>query len=296
MPVLVTRGPRQRRRALAGAVLAALVAVSGCGGSGDTTQQADPPAPATTGLPKAADDPGIEDLMTSTGMTPRARRTFTKADPRIEDSATLNRSCADVIDSAPGASRSHTYGCVIDGVIHVRSFARPEVRDLIYVSAVHELLHVVYAQLPRAERERLDAELNVARAGNPALEERLEVYKNAAEDTPDEVHALLGTEFAGLSPALEAHFAKYFDRNLVLDAFRRSLGDREAEIRALQARVDELEGELTALKATMDAQEEAGNLRAFNANVARYNELVDEHNTAVAVSNQKVDDYNHITD
>ena len=234
--------------------------------------------------------------MTSTGMTPRARRTFTKADPRIEDSATLNESCAEVIDTAPGSSRSHTYGCVIDGDIHVRSFARPEVRDLIYVSAAHELLHVVYAQLPRAERERLDEELNAARAGNPALEERLKVYKDAAEDTPDEVHSLLGTEFAGLSPALEAHYSKYFDRNLVLAAFRQSLGDREDEIRALQARVDELEQELTTLKATMDAQEEAGNLRAFNANVARYNDLVDEHNTAVAVSNQKVDEYNHITD
>ena len=240
--------------------------------------------------------------MTSTGMTPRARRTFTKSDPHIEDSATLNESCAEVIESAPGSSRSHTYGCVIDGVIHVRSFARPEVRDLIYVSAAHELLHVVYAQLPRAERERLDEELNAARAGIPALEERLKVYKDAAEDTPDEVHSLLGTEFAGLSPALEAHFSKYFDRNLVLGAFRQSLGDREDEIRALQARVDELEQELTSLKATMDAQEEAGNLRAFNANVERYNDLVDEHNTAVAVSNQKVDEYNthhrlrHITD
>ena len=85
------------------------------------------------------------------------------------------------------------------------------------------------------------SELNAARAANPALEERLEVYKEAGEDTPDEVHSLLGTEFAGLSPALEAHYAKYFDRNLVLDAFRRSLGDREDEIRALQARVDELE-------------------------------------------------------
>ena len=46
----------------------------------------------------------------------------------------------------------------------------------------------------------------------------------------------------------------------------------------------------------MDAQEAAGNVRAFNTNVARYNELVEEHNNAVAVSNQKVDEYNHITD
>ena len=180
--------------------------------------------------------------------------------------------------------------------IHVRSFPRPEVRDLIYVSAAHELLHIVYVQLPRAERERLDVELNAARAGTPALEERLKVYKDSGEDTEDEVHSLLGTEFAGLSPALEAHYSKYFDRNLVLAAFRQSLGDREEEIRALQARVDELEQELTSLKATMDAQEAAGNVRAFNTNVARYNELVEEHNNAVAVSNQKVDEYNHITD
>ena len=234
--------------------------------------------------------------MVSTGMTPRARRTFTKADPHIEDADTLAQTCADVIDSAPGSSRSHTYGCVADGTIHVRAFDRTEVRDLIYVSAAHELLHVVYVQLPRAEREALDAELGAARAANPLLEERLDVYKEAGEDTPDEVHSLIGTEFAGLSPALETHFAKYFDRTLVLDAFRRSLGDREEEIRTLQARVDDLESQLTDLKSTMDAQEENGSLRAYNANVARYNVLVEEHNDAVALSNQKVDEYNHITD
>ncbi|MEA2843185.1 MAG: hypothetical protein QOJ69_856, partial [Actinomycetota bacterium] len=246
-PAPVTRRPAWTRRwALAVAVALSLV-LSGCssGSSGSSGSGADPPpadspASVTTAPPKAAADPGIEDLMVSTGMTPRARRSFTKSDPQIEDASTLAVTCADVIDSAPGSSRSHTYGCVVDGNIHVRAFDRPEVRDLIYVSAAHELLHVVYAQLPRAERDSLDAELNAARAGSAVLEERLKVYKDAGEDTPDEIHSLLGTEFPGLSPALEAHYAKYFDRALVLDAFRRSLGDREDEIRALQARVDEL--------------------------------------------------------
>ncbi len=305
-PAPVTQRPAAPTRRWAqvtavAAVVALTLVLAGCGSGGGRDDaadppQADPPASVTTAPPKPAADPGIEDLMVSTGMTPRARRTFTKADPRIEDASTLAQTCADVIDSAPGSSRSHTYGCVVDGTIHVRTFSEPEVQNLIYVSAAHELLHVVYVQLPRGERESLDSELNAARAANPVLEERLEVYKKAGEDTPDEVHSLLGTEFPGLSPALEAHYAKYFDRNLVLDAFRRSLGDREEEIRALEARIDDLAAQLTDLKATMDAQEIDGNLRAYNANVSRYNDLVNEHNDAVALSREKVETYNHITD
>jgi hypothetical protein len=286
----------RRRAAVVAALIASLIALAGCASSDGASQTADPPASVTTAPPKPAADPGIEDLMVSTGMTPLARRIFTRARPHIEDTATLADSCAEVVDAAPGSSGSHTYGCVADGAIHVRAFTRPEVRDLIYVSAAHELLHVVYAQLARTERASLDVELDAARAANPLLEERLEVYKSAGEDSPDEVHSLLGTEFAGLSPTLEAHYAKYFDRKLVLDAFRRSLGEREDEIRALQSQVDDLERRLTDLKATMDAQEQGGNLRAYNANVARYNDLVEEHNAAVALSNQKVDDYNHLTD
>jgi hypothetical protein len=212
----------------------------------------------------------------------------------VEDTATLAQSCG-TVDAAAGPDGTHTFGCLVDGTIHLRSFAQPEVRDLVYVVAAHELLHVVYARLSRSERAVLDVELEAARRGNALLEERLEVYAEVAEDGPNEVHSVLGTEFAGLSPALETHYGRYFDRALVLSVFRRTLGDREDQIRALKASIEQMEADLDAIQAELDAYEAAGDFDAYNEAVARFNALVGEHNAAVRRVNALVDEDNRLT-
>ena len=79
------------------------------------------------------------------------------------------------------------------------------------------------------------------------------MYAAVDEDTTNEVHSVLGTEFADLSPTLEAHYAEYFDRGLVIDAYQRTLGDREDEIRALKASIADMEVRLDHLQAELDA-------------------------------------------
>ncbi len=273
---------RARLRFAAAAALAAALAGAGCAAPGPESQVTRG-APITTTPP----DPAVVDLMEATGMTPEARRMFLTARPSLEDKATITESCAGL--DAAGIGTTHTYGCVVQGKIHIRVFGATELADMRYVVAAHELLHVVYANLRTAERVRLDAELERARAGDAVLEERLEVYAASAGDTPNEVHAVLGTEFAGLSPELEAHYARFFDRSLVLSAFQRTLGDREAAIRALEAKVDELKGRLDAMSAEMDALRADGDLRTFNARVPTYNALVRQINAAIADLRKLVD-------
>jgi hypothetical protein len=210
----------------------------------------------------------------------------------LEDKATLAQSCAGLDTSASGTA--HTFGCVVGGKVHVRRFSSPELHDLIYVVAAHELLHVVYGQLSAAERVRLDAQLQLARADNAVLEDRLRVYAASADDTPNEVHSVLGTEFGSLSPDLSAHFARYIDRTRVLSAFRSTLGDREAEIRRLEVAVDEMKDRLDTMSAEMEALRAAGDLRAFNARVPTYNVLVREHNAAVDDLQAKVAEHKEL--
>ena len=161
--------------------------------------------------------------------------------------------------------------------------------------AAHELLHVVYGRLTRGERLAIDPELESARFENAVLEERLEVYAAVDEDTTNEVHSVLGTEFADLAPTLEAHYAEYFDRSLVIDAFQRTLGDREDEIRTLKASIAEMEVRLDQIQAELDAQQAVGDIEGYNANVARFNALVAEHNAAVRRVNTLVDEDNRLT-
>jgi len=257
-------------------VLAALLAACSAGGPQSTLSRAPTTGRTTTTVPV---NPAVVDLMDGAGMTPDARKVFVAASPSIEDKATLGASCASLDTSASGSA--HTYGCVVQGRVHIRLFSAPELHDMIYVVAAHELLHLVYEELTVGDRVRLDRELDAARAGNAALEDRLKVYAASADDTPNEVHSVLGTEFAGLSPDLEAHYGRYIDRSLVLAAFARTLGEREAEIRRLQASVDEMKGRLDAMAADMDALRAAGDLRTFNARVPVYNGLVRQYNAAV---------------
>lgn len=290
------------RRAAALALAAVLGACSSGGATGELTSGtgADPsstgaPGPAlatTTTSPPPAVGPSIENLMAGAGMTPLGRRLFVEARPELQEASRLEVDCGIDTPSEPGDT--HTFGCLVRGRIHVRSFAAPELRDLSYAVAAHELLHVVYIRIPAAERRALDAELSAARAGNAVLEDRLSIYAESGDDTLDEVHSVLGAEFAGLSPALEAHYGRYFDRAKVLAAYQGTLGHRDDELRELKARAEELGRQLEALRDEMDALERAGDIRTYNARVTTYNAILREHNAAAGRFNEQLAEYRRL--
>ena len=287
---------------LAVATVAALVALGGCRPSGPGAQLSSSPGatpssasepPSSRAATSVPVDPAIGEVMDGAGMTDVGRRLFLQSQPSLEDHDHLLQSCVGV-DATGGPEGAHTFGCVEDGTMHVRTFSAPEIRDLTYVVAAHELLHVVYARMAPAERARIDAELDAARAGNSVLEERLAVYAAVDEDSHTEVHSVLGTEFANLSPTLEEHYSLYFDRARVLDAFARTLGQREDAIRGLEATVKDTEAQIEPLEAQMDALRAAGDLRSYNADVPVVNALVSQHNAALDELHTRVDEYNNL--
>lgn len=284
------------RRVLIGALLSLAVACST--GSGDFSGPMGPPptlpeasttvatAPTPAPSTSAPVTPDVADLVAATTMTDRGRRAFLAATPTIEDRATFATTCgvgkpADV----PGASRIHTAGCYVGGRIHLLAPDRPEARDLLYVVAAHELLHAVYADLAPPERARIDAELEAARVGNARLEERLKLYESGPT-LVNEIHSILGSEFDGLSPALEAHYAQFFaNRAAVLAARHRTLGVLEDRMDALHAEVDDLRARMEALEAAPSG------IGTFNQ-IRLYNDLVERYNAAVGALNALVEEYN----
>lgn len=254
------------------------------------TTTAAAPATTTTTLPVPAD---LQDLIAATTMTERGRRLFLAASPAIEDSTTFARNCGVAGEAdAQGEARVHTQGCYVRGRIHLRANDNAEARELLYVVAAHELLHAVYASLGPADRIRIDAELDAARPGNERLEERLRPY-GGGPTLANEVHSILGSEFDGLSPALEAHYAQYFvDRADVVAARRRTLGAREDEIGRLKDEVDALEARITSLKDDQEARRAAGDIRGYNANVGVINGLIGRYNDQIADLNTRIEEYN----
>jgi hypothetical protein len=246
----------------------------------------------TTTVPVA---PDIADLMVTTTMTDRARRIFLAADPAVEDLATFSHSCGvDTRSAAPGEPRTHTQGCFASGQIHLLAPDRADAHDLLYVVAAHELLHAVYAALTSADRTKVDAEVEAARAGNDRLEERLKPY-GATPTLDNEIHSILGSEFDGLSPTLEAHYAQFFTNRAVLVAARkRTLGTREDEMRRLKAEIDELGSRIDTLRSTQTALRASGDIRTYNANLPVVNGLISQYNDDVDVLNARIDEYNSL--
>ena len=243
----------------------------------------------TTTEPLPAD---MAELAAATTMTERGRRLFLAARPAIEDGPTFASNCGLESPTGSGGSGTHTAGCYFAGRIHLLAPDRGEARSLLYVVAAHELLHAVYGSLGPAERARIDAELEAARAGNARLEERLKPYAGLPTLT-NEIHSILGSEFDGLSPALEAHYAQYFsDRSVVVAARQRTLGAREDEIARLRTEVDALDNRIETLRATMISQRAAGDIRAYNASVDVFNGLIDRYNATIDTLNAKIEEYN----
>ncbi|WP_419818656.1 hypothetical protein [Glaciibacter flavus] len=219
--------PRRSRDLLlwAGIALVLLIAGAAIGWAPAVTEQVRAwTSPADSATRKLADAAG----MTSTGQ-----RLFLGADPSIEPASTFDKACADA-DSGTGAESgghsggegAQTLGCFVpsSGIIHIRDLSAlgPSGANLETVTAAHEMLHVAWERTGRAERERLTALLEaeaVKRADDPSFTGMLAPYGDiSAPARDDELHSLVGTETAGLSPELEEHYARYFlDRAALVD-------------------------------------------------------------------------------
>lgn len=246
----------------------------------------------TTTVPVPAD---VQALIASTTMTDRGRRAFLGAGPEIEDTATFARNCgADRPTESSDVAVVHTQGCYVNARIHLLATDRPEARTLLSIVAAHELLHAVYASLAPADRNRIDGELMASRAGNDRLEERLRPYGKGPTLT-NEIHSILGSEFDGLSPGLEAHYAQFFaDRAQVVAARRRTFGEREDDIHRRKVEVADLDTRISTLKDAQAGLRSGGDIRSYNANVAVINGLIARYNAAVAELNGRIAEYNEL--
>ncbi len=240
-------------------------------------------------------------------MTAEARTLFLDARPRIESAVEFGSNCRN-------KSGAHTLGCFLvvkdcqtGGLssgcstrtqIHLLRIDRPDAHDLVYVSAAHEMLHAAYEKLPPDGRIRIDRELEAAlpQLDKCRVDTNLGAYADrVGSDRLSELHSVLATEFAVLPPGLQSHFNRYFsNRQLVVSAHDRTLGNREQEICGLRSRLDQLEGQIGSIRRQMQQLRSSDNIPAYNALVPRINALVREHNRAADTHNRRVREYNRL--
>jgi len=188
--------------------------------------------------------PEIEALAEAAGMSETGRRIFFASRPVLEEAESFNAHC-----SVEGET---VLGCYDGERIYVYRVTDDRLAGTNEVTAAHEMLHAAYARLGSRERlavEQLMLEFTSQLPPDHPVVRLVDGYP--PEQRRDEWHSRLGTEFAELTPALEQHYAEYFDdRSAVTSLNEQSTG----ELRSLEERINGLVAELDALGADIDAQ------------------------------------------
>ncbi|MFM9876445.1 MAG: hypothetical protein ACKVOG_01165 [Rhodoglobus sp.] len=171
-------------------------------------------------------------------------------------------------------------GCYLPSTkqIHLYDVTDDRLDGLEEVVAAHELLHAAWDRMSAAERDSL-APLLEAEAAKLAddvdFAETLAFYaRTEPGERLNELHSIIGTEFASVSPELEAHYAIYF-------------ADRGA-ITALHEQSNRIFLEQAAAVAALNAQID-GLAASIDADYAAYNAAYDELNSDVDAFNVRAD-------
>lgn len=223
----------------------------------------------------------IAQLADEASLNEQGKKIFYRANPEISaDRTQLMQQCR-ISDET-----TIELGCYIStNKIYLLDIQQPELDDEMAVTAAHEMLHAAYDRLSYSERQTINAELErfYSTITDPKLKERLAVYaKLDAGDQLNELHSILPTERATLSPQLERYYGRYFtDRQLVVAANARF----NQTFDGLKAQIDALDADIKAAKARMNAQLARGQVVAYNAQVPVVN-------AKITTYNNKVDQYN----
>src|SRR5262249_44324260 len=128
---------------------------------------------------------------------------------------------------------------------------RPDLAPVMVVSTAHEMLHAAYARLPRRERARVDALLEdfYATVQDQDFRSLVDQYdRDEPGHRSSELHSLVPTPIAPLSPELERYYRRYFrDRAGIVAAYQSYNG----LFQQLKARSDQLHAELDGIKAQL---------------------------------------------
>lgn len=184
----------------------------------------------------------VEQLVDRSGMNDQGKFYFYASTPTIESTQVFNDKCGHREESTA------ILGCYTSQKIYIYNVSDKRLDGIREVTAAHEMLHAAYERMSDRERQKVNALLETEYnklKDDKNLSERMAFYaKTEPGQRDNELHSVIGTEVASISPELEAHYKKYFtDRQKVV-----ALHTKYATVFSdLQARSEELISELNTL-------------------------------------------------
>ncbi|MEO7617393.1 MAG: hypothetical protein ABIS59_00975 [Candidatus Saccharibacteria bacterium] len=242
-----------------------------------------------------APKPEVASIIDRLGLTSEAKGILYRTKPQIDSKAAFNADCK----TSKGELE---LGCYVNGRIYILKIENASLAPEMDVVLAHELLHAGYDRLNRGQKAIVDADLEAAyeKLTDADLKQRMADYAISEPGQRDnELHSILGTEYAGLGTALEGHYATYFaDRNVVVEAqmtYQKVFEDRRRALDSDLAGIRALKTQLSALNRRMEGLKSSGSIAAYNSLVPQQNQLVDTINTRIRAYQQGVDEYNALS-
>jgi len=212
----------------------------------------------------------MANIIDTTGVNEHGRFLFYASQPLLESTSQFNQFCDRVEQT------TSILGCYSDYRIYIYHIQEDQLDGINEVTAAHEMLHAAYERLTTKERDDF---INLAKVEYNKLksvesfEERMQYYEKAEPGQRyNELHSIIGTEVANISPELEKYYQRYFsDRQKVVSLYEKYIKvfhklDDKAE--QLSKRL----GEMT---------------KDINQEVPAYNQSVQAVNSQISEFNQK---------
>lgn len=178
---------------------------------------------------KVAESAHLDDYVARAGLSAAGRFYLFAASPTFHTPETFDEACP---HREAGIAVLGCYSAM-DDTIHLLDITDDTLTTLEPVVAAHEALHAVWARLDSLERSEISTEVekSFSSVSNPALLGRLAIYESMtpAERDP-ELFAILGTESASVTPALEVIYTRYFVDRLACVELAASSANIIAEI------------------------------------------------------------------
>jgi chaperonin cofactor prefoldin len=225
-------------------------------------------------------------LADRTTMNGDGRFFFYASQPAIESSQKFNQEC--------GRKESGTaiLGCYNGRNIYIYNVTDSKLDGIKEVTAAHEMLHAAYARLSGNEKRSLDSLLETEYQklnGDKDFSDRMAFYARTEPGERDnELHSVIGTEVATISPGLETYYKKYFNDRAKIVALHNQYASVFDD---LQAKSEQLSSQLTALGDQIESESAQYNtdVTKLNAAIASFNDRAnsDGFSSAGAFQNER---------
>jgi hypothetical protein len=254
----------------------------------------------------------IAALADDTTMTDYAERMFYINHPSLETKEAFNQHCAD------HGEETSVLGCYHGDRQGIYLYAVDDSRleGVRQVTAAHEMLHQAYDRLGDDERKRIDNMLTsfFDSAELPKdVKAKIDSYKDQKDaDLVNEMHSIFGSEVRALPDELETYYKRYFDDRLKVvgfsEAYRAEFTRRKALVAQYDTQLDDLKAQIDTNKQELESKSDYLNTKeeeikqdvkdrsqaAYQADVKDYNTMVDAYNAQLAKTRQLIEEHNDI--